>query len=157
MVETKQSLYIALAAAVLVGATETCPDGKIADRYGVCCTEADMDCLGLTVRARPGRLNALSVSHSESILRGAFIWARRALKRPFGRFPARAVSSGRTAWMFGPQQQSLRQPPRHAGRLLQVAHHRIGDGLLEYLQRPELREPHAAACSMRPAWLSGRR
>ena len=54
MVETKHSLCIALAAAVLVGATETCPDGKIADRYGVCCTEADMDCLGLTVRARRG-------------------------------------------------------------------------------------------------------
>jgi hypothetical protein len=65
MVGTKHSLCIALAAAVLVGATETCPDGMIADRYGVCCTEADMDCLGLTVRARPGRLSALSVSHGK--------------------------------------------------------------------------------------------
>ena len=32
-----------------------------------------------TVRARPGRLSALSVSPSKSVLYGAFVWARRAL------------------------------------------------------------------------------
>jgi hypothetical protein len=31
-----------------------------------------------TVRARPGRLSGLRVSHSESVLYGGFIWARRA-------------------------------------------------------------------------------
>jgi hypothetical protein len=35
---------------------------------------------GFSVRARPGRLSGLRVSHSESFfLRGAFVWARRAL------------------------------------------------------------------------------
>ena len=33
----------------------------------------------LTVRARPGRLSALSVSRCESVLHGAFVWARGAL------------------------------------------------------------------------------
>jgi glutamate synthase (NADPH/NADH) len=32
-----------------------------------------------TVRARPGRLSALRVSHSKSLLYGAFVWARRPL------------------------------------------------------------------------------
>ena len=32
-----------------------------------------------TVRARPGRLSALSISYSKSSLYGAFVWARRAL------------------------------------------------------------------------------
>jgi hypothetical protein len=35
-----------------------------------------------TVRARPGRLSALSVSHSSWVLYGAFVWARRTLDRP---------------------------------------------------------------------------
>jgi hypothetical protein len=43
-----------------------------------------------TVRARPGRLSALSVSHSESGLYVAFVWARGALNRKKRRFPARA-------------------------------------------------------------------
>ena len=30
------------------------------------------------VRAQPGRLSALSVSHSKSVLYGVFLWARRA-------------------------------------------------------------------------------
>ena len=34
---------------------------------------------GFSVRARPGRLSGLRVSHSESFLCGAFVWARRAL------------------------------------------------------------------------------
>jgi hypothetical protein len=33
------------------------------------------------VRARPGRLGPLSIFHSKSILYGAFVWARRALKK----------------------------------------------------------------------------
>ena len=41
-----------------------------------------------TVRALPGRLRALSVFHSKSILYGAFVWARRALKHQKRRFPA---------------------------------------------------------------------
>jgi hypothetical protein len=32
-----------------------------------------------TVRARPGRLSAVSISHSRSVLYGALVWARRAL------------------------------------------------------------------------------
>ena len=35
------------------------------------------------VRALPGRLSALSVSHSKAGLYGAFVWARRALDGPF--------------------------------------------------------------------------
>ena len=42
----------------------------------------------LTVRAHPGRSSARSVSHSEYVLYGAFVWARRALKRQKRRFPA---------------------------------------------------------------------
>jgi hypothetical protein len=41
---------------------------------------------------RPGRLSALSVFHSKSVLYGAFVWARRALNNPKRRFPARAVT-----------------------------------------------------------------
>jgi hypothetical protein len=48
----------------------------------------------LTVRARLGRLSALSVSVSKSGLYGAFVWVRRALNRPKRRFPARAVPRG---------------------------------------------------------------
>jgi hypothetical protein len=44
-----------------------------------------------TVRARPGRLSALSVFHSKSVLYGDFVWARRALNRKKWRFRARAV------------------------------------------------------------------
>ena len=44
----------------------------------------------LTVRARPGRLSALSVPHSKSGFYGAFVWAHRALNGPFRRFAARA-------------------------------------------------------------------
>ena len=40
------------------------------------------------VRARPGRLSGLSVSHSKSVLYGAFVWARRALSSQKRRFPA---------------------------------------------------------------------
>jgi hypothetical protein len=38
--------------------------------------------IAATVRARPGRLSGLSVSHSESVFYGAFVWARRLLNRP---------------------------------------------------------------------------
>jgi hypothetical protein len=44
------------------------------------------DCPG-----RRGRLSALSVFLCKSILYGAFVWARRALKHQKHRFPARAV------------------------------------------------------------------
>jgi hypothetical protein len=43
-----------------------------------------------TVRARPGRLSALHVSHSKSVLYGVFVWARRALSSQKRRFLARA-------------------------------------------------------------------
>jgi hypothetical protein len=42
-----------------------------------------------------GPFSAFSVSHSKSVLHGAFVWARRALNRPKRRFPARTV--GRVA------------------------------------------------------------
>ena len=44
---------------------------------------------------RPGRLSALSVFPSESILYGAFVWARRALYSQKRRFWARAVDKKR--------------------------------------------------------------
>ena len=50
-----------------------------------------MGCFFSSVRALPGRLSDLSVSHSKSILYGALVWARRALNRPKRRFPVRAV------------------------------------------------------------------
>ena len=53
-----------------------------------------------TVRARPGRLSALSVSRSKSILHGFFVWAHRALNRPKRRFPARAVGDRSTGHRF---------------------------------------------------------
>jgi hypothetical protein len=43
------------------------------------------------VRARPGRLRALSVPHRKSVPYGAFVWARRAPNIPKRRSPARAV------------------------------------------------------------------
>jgi hypothetical protein len=45
-----------------------------------------------TVRALLGRLSALSVSHSKSVLYGAFVWVRRALTSPERRFLARPGS-----------------------------------------------------------------
>ena len=49
----------------------------------------------LTVRARPGRLSALSVSRSKSVLHGAFVWARRALDgRKDGGLRPRAEARG---------------------------------------------------------------
>jgi hypothetical protein len=41
----------------------------------------------------PGRLTALSASHSKSFLYGAFVGVHRALNSPQRRFPARAVVS----------------------------------------------------------------
>jgi hypothetical protein len=46
---------------------------------------------GLTVRARPGRFSALSVSHCISVLYGTFVWAGRALNNRKWRFLARAA------------------------------------------------------------------
>jgi hypothetical protein len=45
------------------------------------------------VRARPGRLSALRVSHRKLGLYGVFVWARRALNCRKRRFPARAVGA----------------------------------------------------------------
>jgi hypothetical protein len=45
-----------------------------------------------SVRPRPERLSALSVFHSKLLLYGAFVWACRALNRPFRRFSAWAVA-----------------------------------------------------------------
>jgi hypothetical protein len=44
-----------------------------------------------TVRARPGWLSTLSVSHSKSGLYGTFVWVHRALNSQKRRFPARAA------------------------------------------------------------------
>ena len=44
------------------------------------------------VWARPGRLSALTVSHSKSVLYDTFVWVRRALNGPVRRFPAPAVN-----------------------------------------------------------------
>ena len=46
-----------------------------------------------TVRAAQGRLGVLSVFHRDSILYGAFLWARRLLDSPKRRFLARAENS----------------------------------------------------------------
>ena len=50
---------------------------------------------GATVRAAHGRLSALSIFLCESVLYGAFVWARRALKSPKLWFSARAGSERR--------------------------------------------------------------
>jgi hypothetical protein len=59
-------------------------------RYRVESELLDPNGASVTVRVRPGRLSALSVSHSKSALYGAFVWTRRALNRQKRRFPARA-------------------------------------------------------------------
>jgi hypothetical protein len=46
-------------------------------------------------RAHPGRLSALSVSRSKSVLYGAFVWAPKALNRRKRRFPAPPGSQAR--------------------------------------------------------------
>ena len=49
------------------------------------------DKMRAAVRACPGRLSALSVSHSKSVLYGGFVWACISLNDQKWRFPARAV------------------------------------------------------------------
>jgi hypothetical protein len=53
-------------------------------------TVSSRTCCSSSVRAVPGRLSVLSVFLLQSILCGAFVWARRALNGPKRRFPARA-------------------------------------------------------------------
>ena len=53
------------------------------------------------VRARPNRFY-------KSVLYGAFVWARRALKHTKRRFPARAVGGGKKKWKKRPKKQ---KPP----------------------------------------------
>ena len=71
----------------------TCPDGRT---YGVGDSEVNCGALACnggtsgTVRARPGRLSALSVFLCKSVLYGVFVWARRALNSRKWHFPARA-------------------------------------------------------------------
>ena len=55
------------------------------------------------VRARPGCLSALGVSHSKSVLYGAFVWARRA---PKCRFLARTVAK------FAPMRDAINRTGR---------------------------------------------
>jgi hypothetical protein len=50
----------------------------------------------MTVRARPGRLSALGVSHSKLVFYGAFVWVRRALNGRKQRCLARAVPVEKT-------------------------------------------------------------
>jgi hypothetical protein len=47
-----------------------------------------------TVRARPGRSSAVSISHSKSVLYSNFVRVRRALNRQKRRFPSRAAPEG---------------------------------------------------------------
>jgi hypothetical protein len=86
---------------------------------------AHADCLGVIdgpavhdpVRATSGRLSALRVFLSKSILYGAFVWARRALNSQKRRFPARAVRHLLRRWLFVP---GLRRHPewwRSGGRV----------------------------------------
>ena len=84
-----------------------------------------------TVRARPGRLSALSVFHSESVFYGALVWVHRALNSQKRRFPARADTPasglhGRTQILFfvdeaGPfaPEQTCTKLTRSAGALLE--------------------------------------
>jgi hypothetical protein len=58
-----------------------------------------------TVRALPGRLRALSVFPSESLLYGTFVWTRRALNSRKRRFPA---------WAGGQAVLRLRPPAQAA-------------------------------------------
>jgi hypothetical protein len=67
-----------------------------------------------TVRARPGRLSSLSVSHRKSFLCGAFVhvWARRGLNRQKRRFAARAVTANPGDVIIMPLRLNHAVPPR---------------------------------------------
>ena len=79
-------------------------------QYGTAEEERRAAIFAETVRARPGRLSAFSVSDSKSVLYGAFVWVCRALNSPKRRFPARAGGGH-----HGPQQWRPRvQAPRRA-------------------------------------------
>ena len=49
---------------------------------GLTCRAPETAAPASTVRARPGGLSALTVSHSESVLYGTFVWASGALNSP---------------------------------------------------------------------------
>jgi hypothetical protein len=76
--------------------------------------------LGLTVWARPGRLSGLSVFYSESVLYGAFVWARRVLNSQKRWFPVRAVPDGRRA------RAARADQARHAGEKATVSAQQLG-------------------------------
>jgi hypothetical protein len=63
--------------------------GDLAD----CAAHAHRDDADRPVRATLGQFRALSVFLCKSGFYGAFLWARMALNRQKGRFPARAVAS----------------------------------------------------------------
>ena len=71
-----------------------------------------------SARALPGRLRSLSAFHSESVLYGAFVWARWALNSPKRRFPARAVDRRALAPFFS----------KHGWRWLGASAGILGDG-----------------------------
>ena len=71
------------------------------------------------VRALPGRLGALSVSHSKSILYGGFVWASRTLNRQKWWAVLRCSPAGDGALAPHARQGHDRQPGRQAGLLTQ--------------------------------------
>jgi hypothetical protein len=66
-------------------------DSELVHSKRICRADEPWFCTTSTVRARPRRLSGISVSRRESVLYGAFVWARGALNRPKRRFPTRAV------------------------------------------------------------------
>jgi hypothetical protein len=76
-----------------------------------------------SVRARPGRLSALSVSHSKSLLYGAFVWARRALNIPNDGFRPGQIRESISAVLEDEQVRSLAHadPSGGGSRLRQMA------------------------------------
>ena len=61
-----------------------------------------------------GQLSALSVSHSKSVLYGAFAWACRVLNSQKRRFPARAAAARRcSSVIHSPARPASRSGPQH--------------------------------------------
>jgi hypothetical protein len=68
----------------------------VADLEAVQCTCQDHSLAAYDGPGPPGRLSALSVLYSKSVLCGAFVWARRVLNSQKRRFPARAGLTDQT-------------------------------------------------------------
>jgi hypothetical protein len=74
-----------------------CADVKISlteEPCGAIVERIEGDISSRVVRAAQGRLSALRVFLCKSVMYGAFVWARRALKHQKRRFPARAGAAG---------------------------------------------------------------